>query len=155
MLGEKQQLNNIFLLLAARYEIRTSESLQELRDSFENASSVNSSSLIPQPAGFKETFVFRPEAFAVANITRIYAAVRTVDKDFRYSEASNIAQATAWDRTALLPQKEILITRGKHNALTIVLTTCGLLSAACCLIITATIWTSKKKRRAIIEEAML
>ncbi|KAJ6656263.1 hypothetical protein lerEdw1_003919 [Lerista edwardsae] len=135
---------------AAHYEIRTSESPQELRDSFENASSVNSSSLIPQLAGFKETFVFRPEAFAVANITLLYVAVRTVDKEFRYSEASNIAQAVV-----LLPQKEILITRAKHNALTIVLTTCGLLSAACCLIITATIWTSKKKRKAIIEEGML
>ncbi|XP_066480672.1 calcium-activated chloride channel regulator 2-like [Tiliqua scincoides] len=134
---------------AARYEIRTSGSPQKLRDRFENAASVNSSSLIPQQAGFKETFVFRPEAFAVANITRIYVAVRTVDKVSRYSDVSNIAQAVV-----LLPQKDFHIPHAKHNALTIVLTTCGLLSAACCLIITATVWISKKKK-AVVEEGIL
>lgn len=94
--------------------------------------------------------MFRLEAFAGANITWIYVAVRTIDKVSQYSDVSNIAQAVA-----LLPRKDIFISHAKYNALTIVLTTCGLLSAACCLIITATIWTSKKKKKAIIEEGIL
>ncbi|XP_053101849.1 calcium-activated chloride channel regulator 2-like [Hemicordylus capensis] len=135
---------------AVGYEIRASGSPLELRDNFENAASMNISRLTPQEAGYKETFMFKPEAFATANITLIYMAIRTVDKAFLYSDISNIAQAVAF-----LPQKDILIAHGKNNALTIVLTTCGILVAALCLIITATVWNLKKKKNMAFEEAVL
>uniref|UniRef100_A0A8C8RBW9 Chloride channel accessory 2 n=1 Tax=Pelusios castaneus TaxID=367368 RepID=A0A8C8RBW9_9SAUR len=78
---------------AASYEIRTSESPLELRDNFDNAIPVNTSTLTPQRAGYKEIFLFKPEAFAAENITTIYVAVRAIDKSSLCSDISNIAQA--------------------------------------------------------------
>ncbi|CAM2118850.1 unnamed protein product [Caretta caretta] len=78
---------------AASYEIRTSESPLELRDNFDKAILVNTSDLTPQHAGYKEIFVFKPEAFATENITIIYVAVRAIDKASLHSDVSNIAQA--------------------------------------------------------------
>uniref|UniRef100_A0A674ISQ1 VWFA domain-containing protein n=1 Tax=Terrapene triunguis TaxID=2587831 RepID=A0A674ISQ1_9SAUR len=75
------------------YEIRTSESPLELRDNFDKTMLVNTSDLTPQHAGYKEIFVFKPEAFATENITIIYVAVCAIDKASLHSDISNIAQA--------------------------------------------------------------
>uniref|UniRef100_A0ABM5G8L8 Calcium-activated chloride channel regulator 2-like n=1 Tax=Pogona vitticeps TaxID=103695 RepID=A0ABM5G8L8_9SAUR len=124
---------------AAKYEIKTSESPLELRDNFQKAPSVNTSKLTPQQAGFREVFAFKPEA--LTNVTLLYVAIRTADKAFLYSDISNIAQAV------ILPQKNSVIAPTKYNSLTIILTTCGLLSvAACCLILSRNLWTLKKKK---------
>ncbi|KAG6925250.1 calcium-activated chloride channel regulator 1-like [Chelydra serpentina] len=78
---------------AERYIIKMSESLLDLRNTFENATSLNTSSLVPNPAGTKESFKFKPEYFAIENDTVIYFAIRAVDNASLTSEVSNIAQA--------------------------------------------------------------
>uniref|UniRef100_A0A8C8RB84 Chloride channel accessory 2 n=1 Tax=Pelusios castaneus TaxID=367368 RepID=A0A8C8RB84_9SAUR len=109
---------------AASYEIRTSESPLELRDNFDNAIPVNTSTLTPQRAGYKEIFLFKPEAFAAENITTIYVAVRAIDKSSLCSDISNIAQAVK-----LVPPMDYLTANAEYNVSTIVLLGCGLLTA--------------------------
>lgn len=127
---------------AASYEIRTSERPLELRDNFENAVAVNTSSLTPLQAGYKEVFAFNAETFTKANITLMYVAVRTVDDVLLHSDVSNIAQAVM-----LLRQKDSPNTHAKYNAFNIILIACGL--TASCLIISIVIWTLKKKKKTI------
>uniref|UniRef100_A0A8C8RA27 Chloride channel accessory 2 n=1 Tax=Pelusios castaneus TaxID=367368 RepID=A0A8C8RA27_9SAUR len=105
---------------AASYEIRTSESPLELRDNFDNAIPVNTSTLTPQRAGYKEIFLFKPEAFAAENITTIYVAVRAIDKSSLCSDISNIAQAVK-----LVPPMDYLTANAEYNVSTIVLLGCG------------------------------
>uniref|UniRef100_A0A8C8VEV1 Chloride channel accessory 2 n=1 Tax=Pelusios castaneus TaxID=367368 RepID=A0A8C8VEV1_9SAUR len=114
---------------AASYEIRTSESPLELRDNFDNAIPVNTSTLTPQRAGYKEIFLFKPEAFAAENITTIYVAVRAIDKSSLCSDISNIAQAVK-----LVPPMDYLTANAEYNVSTIVLLGCGLLTAICLII---------------------
>ncbi|XP_038601903.1 calcium-activated chloride channel regulator 2 [Tachyglossus aculeatus] len=88
---------------AVSYEIRISQSLQRIRDDFKSAVLVNSSKLIPQPAGSKEIFVFAPEHLTEdqqaqldgdsEGVSVIYMAVRARDKVSLLSDVSNIAQA--------------------------------------------------------------
>uniref|UniRef100_A0A8C8RB38 Chloride channel accessory 2 n=1 Tax=Pelusios castaneus TaxID=367368 RepID=A0A8C8RB38_9SAUR len=129
---------------AASYEIRTSESPLELRDNFDNAIPVNTSTLTPQRAGYKEIFLFKPEAFAAENITTIYVAVRAIDKSSLCSDISNIAQAVK-----LVPPMDYLTANAEYNVSTIVLLGCGLLTAIC-LIISAIICALKKKNKVIV-----
>ncbi|XP_050818096.1 calcium-activated chloride channel regulator 1-like [Gopherus flavomarginatus] len=77
---------------ADRYIIKMSESLLDLRNTFENATSVNTSGLVPKPAGTKESFHFKPENITRENDTIIYFAIRAVDNASLTSEVSNIAQ---------------------------------------------------------------
>uniref|UniRef100_A0A8C0G781 VWFA domain-containing protein n=1 Tax=Chelonoidis abingdonii TaxID=106734 RepID=A0A8C0G781_CHEAB len=77
---------------ADRYIIKMSESFLDLRNTFENATSVNTSSLVPNPAGTKESFQFKPENITTENDTIIYFAIRAVDNASLTSEVSNIAQ---------------------------------------------------------------
>uniref|UniRef100_A0A8C8REW1 Uncharacterized protein n=1 Tax=Pelusios castaneus TaxID=367368 RepID=A0A8C8REW1_9SAUR len=85
--------NDLDVGQAERYIIKMSESLLDLRNTFDNASSVNVSGLIPHPAGTKESFQFKPENSTIGNGTIIYFAVRAVDNSSLISEVSNIAQA--------------------------------------------------------------
>ncbi|XP_059584007.1 calcium-activated chloride channel regulator 1-like isoform X2 [Alligator mississippiensis] len=78
---------------AKQYIIKMSESFLDLRKAFESATSVNTSSLIPRPAGTKESFQFKPENMTVENGTIIYIAIRAIDNASLTSEPSNIAQA--------------------------------------------------------------
>uniref|UniRef100_A0A8C8R9E1 VWFA domain-containing protein n=1 Tax=Pelusios castaneus TaxID=367368 RepID=A0A8C8R9E1_9SAUR len=85
--------NDLDVGQAERYIIKMSESLLDLRNTFDNASSVNASGLIPHPAGTKESFQFKPENYIIGNGTIIYFAIRAVDNASLISEISNIAQA--------------------------------------------------------------
>ncbi|XP_006037702.2 calcium-activated chloride channel regulator 1-like [Alligator sinensis] len=78
---------------AKQYIIKMSESFLDLKEAFESATSVNTSSLIPRPAGTKESFQFKPENITAENGTIIYIAVRAIDNASLTSEPSNIAQA--------------------------------------------------------------
>uniref|UniRef100_A0A8D2JCN4 Chloride channel accessory 2 n=1 Tax=Varanus komodoensis TaxID=61221 RepID=A0A8D2JCN4_VARKO len=130
------------------YEIRTSASPLELRDHFEKAASINTSTLTPQWAFSKEIFVFKPEA--LANITLLYIAVRAADKAFLYSDVSNIAQVV------ILPQKNSHAAPVKYSASAIALTICGLLLlVASCLVLSTGLWTLKKRKRMTIDEDVL
>ncbi|XP_065265410.1 calcium-activated chloride channel regulator 1-like [Emys orbicularis] len=84
--------NDLDVGQAERYIIKMSESLPDLRNTFEDATSVNTSSLVPKPAGTKESFQFRPENFTIENDTIIYFAMCAVDNASLTSEVSSIAQ---------------------------------------------------------------
>uniref|UniRef100_A0A8C0GBP3 VWFA domain-containing protein n=1 Tax=Chelonoidis abingdonii TaxID=106734 RepID=A0A8C0GBP3_CHEAB len=86
---------------ADRYIIKMSESFLDLRNTFDNATSVNTSSLVPNPAGTKESFQFKPENVTIENGTIIYFAIRAIDNAFLTSEVSNIVQAALF-----VPPKE-------------------------------------------------
>ncbi|XP_065410255.1 calcium-activated chloride channel regulator 1-like isoform X2 [Chrysemys picta bellii] len=95
--------NNLDEGQADRYIIKMSESLLDLRNTFENATSVNTSSLVPKPAGTKESFQFKPENVTIENGTIIYFAICAVDNASLTSEVSNIVQAALF-----VPPKESL-----------------------------------------------
>uniref|UniRef100_A0A6I8PBF7 Calcium-activated chloride channel regulator 1 n=1 Tax=Ornithorhynchus anatinus TaxID=9258 RepID=A0A6I8PBF7_ORNAN len=78
---------------AKGYIIKMSEKILELRDKFDDALQVNTSTLKPKVAHSRENFVFRPENVTIANGTSIFIAVRAFDKTNHTSEISNIAQA--------------------------------------------------------------
>ncbi|XP_034635971.1 calcium-activated chloride channel regulator 1-like [Trachemys scripta elegans] len=95
--------NNLDEGQADRYIIKMSESLLDLRNTFENATSVNTSSLVPKPAGTKESFQFKPENVTIENGTIIYFAICAVDNASLTSEVSNVVQAARF-----VPPKESL-----------------------------------------------
>ncbi|XP_003220166.1 calcium-activated chloride channel regulator 1 [Anolis carolinensis] len=76
------------------YEIRMSENPLELRDAtFHNATSLNTSGLIPELAGIKQSFMYKLENLQRENATSIYFAIRATDENDNVGEASNIARA--------------------------------------------------------------
>ncbi|ETE69722.1 Calcium-activated chloride channel regulator 4, partial [Ophiophagus hannah] len=78
---------------AEKYEIKTSENPVELRDTFQNAISVNTSDLKPDVAGIKQSFQYKMENFTKENGTAIYFAIRASDGSNNVGEVSNIARA--------------------------------------------------------------
>ncbi|XP_038601349.1 calcium-activated chloride channel regulator 1-like [Tachyglossus aculeatus] len=78
---------------ATGYIIKMSDNVLELRDRFDDALQVNTSTLKPKEAHSRETFAFRPENVTIANGTSIFIAVQAFDKANQTSEISNIAQA--------------------------------------------------------------
>lgn len=138
---------NIFPFSAATYEIRTSESPLELRDNFDEATVVNTSSLTPHYAGYKEIFSFKPAAFATRNTTIIYVAVCAIDKASLHSDISNIAQAVMF-----VPPMDFLTANNKYSVSTIILILFGLL-ATVCLITSVTLCVLKKRRKCLLETA--
>ncbi|XP_053549082.1 calcium-activated chloride channel regulator 1-like [Bombina bombina] len=78
---------------ASGYDLRMSTRPKDLRDHFDNCTSVNISSLTPQPAGSSETFTFVPENIVIANGTILYFALIAFDEVPQKSDLSNLAQA--------------------------------------------------------------
>uniref|UniRef100_A0A6I8NSX2 Calcium-activated chloride channel regulator 1 n=1 Tax=Ornithorhynchus anatinus TaxID=9258 RepID=A0A6I8NSX2_ORNAN len=81
---------------ATGYIIKLSETVLELRDKFDNAFQVNTTSLQPKNANIKETFVFKPENFTLESSSSIFIAVQAFDEAHQKSEMSNIAQAVVY-----------------------------------------------------------
>ncbi|KAB1268498.1 Calcium-activated chloride channel regulator 4 [Camelus dromedarius] len=75
-----------------QYIIRTSGSILDLRDNFDDALQVNTTDLLPNEANSKETFVFKPGNISEENATHIFIAIQSVDKSNLTSKISNIAQ---------------------------------------------------------------
>lgn len=75
---------------ANRYIIRISKSFLDLREDFDNAALVNTSSLIPKEASSIENFEFKSEPFKIENVT--YIAVQIINEANITSEVSNVAQ---------------------------------------------------------------
>uniref|UniRef100_A0A674J7B7 Calcium-activated chloride channel regulator 4-like n=1 Tax=Terrapene triunguis TaxID=2587831 RepID=A0A674J7B7_9SAUR len=135
---------------ADRYIIKMSESLLDLRNTFEDATSVNTSSLVPKPAGTKESFQFKSENVTIENGTIIYFAIRAIDNASLTSEVSNIAQAALF-----IPPKESspdstpnddVINEG-INVLTIVLIVAGSIIAVSIAVSMIVCILHKKNRR--------
>ncbi|XP_038601279.1 calcium-activated chloride channel regulator 1-like [Tachyglossus aculeatus] len=81
--------------------IKLSNTVLELRDEFDNAFQVNTTSLKPQSANTKETFAFKLENITLESNGSIFIAVQAFDEAHQKSEISNIAQAVV--RTANHP----------------------------------------------------
>ncbi|KAM9244356.1 calcium-activated chloride channel regulator 4-like [Dugong dugon] len=75
-----------------QYIIRTSGSILDLRDNFDDALQVNTTDLLPNEANSKETFTFKPGNISEENATHIFIAIQSVDKSNLTSKVSNIAQ---------------------------------------------------------------
>ncbi|XP_004603677.2 calcium-activated chloride channel regulator 1-like [Sorex araneus] len=86
---------------ANSYIIRISKCFLDLQHDFDNAASVNTSSLRPQEAGTREHFEFKPEPFKVENGTIFYIAIQAIYEANLTSNISNIAQANK----IILPQE--------------------------------------------------
>ncbi|NP_001267595.1 chloride channel accessory 4 gene 1 L homeolog precursor [Xenopus laevis] len=77
----------------SRYDLRMSDSPEELRRNFDSCTSVNISNFVPQEAGAQENFTFVPKDIVIANGTILYFALVALDKVPQKSDLSNIAQA--------------------------------------------------------------
>ncbi|XP_071983777.1 calcium-activated chloride channel regulator 1-like isoform X1 [Engystomops pustulosus] len=82
---------------ASKYELRMNTDPREIREHFESSTLVNTASLIPRPAGFKENFIFAPENTNIANGTVLYFAIVAIDKAGQKSDMSNIAQTVFYN----------------------------------------------------------
>ncbi|XP_006120314.2 calcium-activated chloride channel regulator 1-like isoform X2 [Pelodiscus sinensis] len=141
--------NDLDVGQAERYIIKMSESLLDLRNTFDNATSVNTSSVIPSPAGTKESFSFKPKNVTIENGTIIYFAVRAIDNASLTSEVSNIAQAALF-----IPPKESSADNSSNhvisegiNVLTIVLIVAGSVIAVSIVVSITVCIVCKKNRR--------
>ncbi|XP_067323156.1 calcium-activated chloride channel regulator 1-like [Anolis sagrei] len=80
---------------ADRYEIKKSENPLDLTEAnFPNATSLDTSDLIPELAGTKQSFRYKPEKLSKENGTFVYFAIRAIDGSNNVGEVSNIARAT-------------------------------------------------------------
>ncbi|NP_001267590.1 chloride channel accessory 1 gene 2 L homeolog precursor [Xenopus laevis] len=75
------------------YDLRMNTNPSDLRNNFDNSTTVNTSSLMPQIAGSSESFTFVPNNIAIENGTILYFALTAFDKVAHKSDLSNIAQA--------------------------------------------------------------
>ncbi|XP_069593612.1 calcium-activated chloride channel regulator 1-like [Ranitomeya imitator] len=82
---------------ASKYELRMSSDPKRIREQFETSTLVNTASLIPQPAGFKENFIFASENMNIPNGTALYYAIVAIDKMGQKSDRSNIAQSVFYN----------------------------------------------------------
>nr|XP_033771694.1 calcium-activated chloride channel regulator 1-like [Geotrypetes seraphini] len=103
---------------AARYDIRMSENRLQLRDHFETATAINTSSLKPQPSGSSETFSFVPDNLILKNGTKIYFALRAFDNSNCTSGISNTAMAVLFIPPTPVPTIESIPTTAPVNITT-------------------------------------
>ncbi|XP_031230519.1 calcium-activated chloride channel regulator 4A-like [Mastomys coucha] len=126
-----------------QYIIRTNENIIDLRDNFNNSLRVDTTSLIPNEANSKETFVFKPENIPEENATYLFIAIESVDKSKLSSGLSNIAQVALFT-----PQAEPIPDERPRSGVsisTIVLSVVGSVVLVC-IIVSTTICILKKKR---------
>ncbi|XP_003220165.1 calcium-activated chloride channel regulator 1 [Anolis carolinensis] len=127
---------------AERYEIKTSINPLELRQvTFHHATSLNTSALIPEVAGIKQSFQYKAENFTKENGTSIYFAIRAIDDSNNIGEVSNIAMATV-----LFPQLLEPPSNNEYNKIVtiVVITICSF--TVVCAIISIIICVLKKRK---------
>lgn len=83
----------VILFSASRYDMRMSHNREELLDNFENGTVVDTTDLIPLPAGTMEIFSFTPQNITIKNGTVLYFVLVAIDKVNQMSEPSNLAKA--------------------------------------------------------------
>ncbi|XP_051866651.1 calcium-activated chloride channel regulator 1-like [Pristis pectinata] len=81
---------------ASYYEMRMSDKLLQLRDSFSGAELVNLTNLKPRSFGSKETFKIIAKNAGLRNRTMLYFALRAYDEKDQSSEMSNIARISVF-----------------------------------------------------------
>ncbi|XP_051866667.1 calcium-activated chloride channel regulator 1-like [Pristis pectinata] len=97
---------------ASYYEMRMSDKLLQLRDSFSGAELVNLTNLKPQPFGSKETFTIVAENAGLRNRIMLYFALRAYDEKNLSSEMSNVASISVF-----VPLPEKLEGRNKSKSI--------------------------------------
>lgn len=137
-----------FFISATSYEVRLSNSLQNIRDDFNNAVLVNTSKLSPQQAGTRELFTFSPKFFInrseyqlgeeTQNSHRIYVAIRAMDRNSLKSAVSNIAQVSLF-----IPLNSVPVLTRDHLILKGAI---GSIGMACLIIVIAHCALNRKKR---------
>ncbi|XP_067323195.1 calcium-activated chloride channel regulator 1-like [Anolis sagrei] len=86
---------------ADRYEIKVSSNPLDLVEiNFPSATSLDTSDLIPEFSGVKQTFRYKPDDLTKENGTLLYFAIRAIDENNNIGEVSNIARATLLLRAA-------------------------------------------------------
>ncbi|KAH0618443.1 hypothetical protein JD844_017651 [Phrynosoma platyrhinos] len=113
---------------AESYEIKMSINPLELRHStFHSAISLNTSGLIPEVAGVKQSFQYKAENFTKENGTSIYFAIRAIDDSNNVGETSNIAA---------VPLSQLLETPSvnEYNIVTIIIIAICSLTTICVIV---------------------
>ncbi|XP_004582137.2 calcium-activated chloride channel regulator 2 [Ochotona princeps] len=130
---------------ATSYEIRLSNSLQNIRDDFNNAVLVNTSKLSPHQAGTRELFTFSLKFFTNGSeyqlreeSHRIYVAIRTMDRNSLKSVVSNIVQVSLF-----IPLNSIPVLTRDHLILKGAI---GSIGMACLIIVIAHCALNRRKR---------
>ncbi|XP_006831134.1 PREDICTED: calcium-activated chloride channel regulator 4-like [Chrysochloris asiatica] len=127
-----------------RYVLRISESILALRDNFDTALPVTITDLLPKEANSKETFVFTPGKILEENVTRIFIAIKSVDKSNLTSKISNIVQVPLF-----IPQADPSLEENRHNTRVnisiLVLSVTGSVVVVS-IILSTTIYILKKKK---------
>nr|XP_060628640.1 calcium-activated chloride channel regulator 1-like [Anolis sagrei ordinatus] len=104
---------------ADRYEIKKSENPLDLTEAnFPNATSLDTSDLIPELAGTKQSFRYKPEKLSKENGTFVYFAIRAIDGSNNVGEVSNIARATLFIEDP--PTPTIVTPRGPSKFIAII-----------------------------------
>ncbi|NXC47351.1 CLCA1 regulator, partial [Penelope pileata] len=135
---------------ADHYIIKSSENLLDLRDEFDNAASVNSSTVTPQEAGSTETLTFKPENLRIENGTVIYIAIRAVDDTNLTSDTSNIAKATWFIPPKATVPSDDSNDEGNSNGVNITLlvaVVAGCVVLVCIIVSSAVCILQKQKKR--------
>ncbi|XP_025913431.1 calcium-activated chloride channel regulator 1-like [Apteryx rowi] len=135
---------------ADHYIIKTSENLLDLRNDFDNATSVNSSDLIPKAAGTKELFTIKPENITIENGTTIYIAIRAAANTSLTSDVSNIADATWFlPPKAPVPSEKPSDDEGNKGGvnITIIVAIVAGCVVVVCIIVSSTVCVLQKKNR--------
>ncbi|XP_072276029.1 calcium-activated chloride channel regulator 1-like isoform X2 [Pyxicephalus adspersus] len=78
---------------ATSYDLRMSFDSEELLVNFESGKVINVSSLVPQPSGSIEHFIYTPMNGTLKNGTALYFRLVAIDKVNQKSEPSNLARA--------------------------------------------------------------
>ncbi|XP_042318343.1 calcium-activated chloride channel regulator 1-like [Sceloporus undulatus] len=124
---------------AKSYEIKMSANpLELIHSTFHSATSLNTSGLIPEVAGVKQSFQYKAENFTKENETSIYFAIRAIDDSNNVGETSNIAAVTL---------SQLLETPSHaYNIFTIIMIAiCSL--TIICFIVGATVCVLKKQKK--------
>ncbi|XP_012577588.1 PREDICTED: epithelial chloride channel protein-like [Condylura cristata] len=101
-----------------RYIIRISKCFLDLEKDFDNATLVNTSSLMPKEPGSNENYEFKPEPFTRANGTTFYIAIQSISQANLISEVSNIALAVKF---ILPPESSIPALSNNISAISLVI----------------------------------
>ncbi|XP_059841209.1 calcium-activated chloride channel regulator 1-like [Hypanus sabinus] len=132
---------------ASHYEVRTSDKLLQLRDNFPKARLINTTIMIPQPYGSKETLTVYSENPNMGNGAVIYFAVRAYDQSNQSSELSNIAKVSSFVFSAEGHRSTYLSWKG-WIPLIVVIILCTFIGLILCIV-----YRQRKKKQMNLENA--
>lgn len=127
-----------------QYIIRTSRSILDLRDNFDDALQVNTADLVPKEANSKETFAFKPGNISEENATLIFVAIQSVDKSNLTSKVSNIERVALFTPQADPDESHPNPDSGVNISVLVLIVVGSVILVS--IILSVTICTIKKKK---------